>query len=202
MFYRPQDGHGLPHSPIKAIVAPRPIAWVSTRASDGTLNLAPYSFFNLMADTPPQLVFGSTGSKADQRESKDSVSNIRDTGVFCVNIVPQVLRDVMNVTTAPLPKEVDEFAKAGLTPAACEAIDCPRVAEAPASLECTLSEIIRLEGEANFMVLGKVVGIHMRDEYIHDGIFDITKVQPLTRLGYRDYSYVSEVFSLDRPDQS
>lgn len=199
MFFRPEDGHGLSHNPFKAIVSPRPIAWISTRDVKGTSNLAPYSFFNAMADAPPQVVFGSTGTKDDQDESKDTVSNIRATGVFCINIVAEHLKDAMNASTAPLDKNVDEFQVAGLAAAPCDSIDCLRVAEAPASLECEMSQIIRLEGENNFMVTGRVTGIHMRDEYIKDGRFDVTSFKPLTRLGYKDYSAIDALFELDRP---
>lgn len=200
MFYRPADGHGLPHNPFNAIVTPRPIGWISSRDGTGRNNLAPYSFFNAVAYTPPQVMFASTGHKPDQVASKDSVSNIRETGVFCVNIVEFSARDAMNKSSAVLGKEVDEFAHAGLTPAQCETIDCARVAGAPAALECTLTEIVTLQGESNFLVLGEVTGIHMREDCLVDGRFDITTYQPLARLGYRDYTHVRDLFELNRPD--
>ena len=114
MFYEPRNGHGLPHNPFNAIVTPRPIGWISTRSADGIDNLAPYSFFNAVAYTPPQVMFASTSSKPDQDDTKDSVANIRDTGVFCVNVVSYELRDAMNKTSATLPKDMDEFDAAGL----------------------------------------------------------------------------------------
>lgn len=201
MFYRPEDGHGLPHNPLKAIVSPRPIAWISTQDKNGVANLAPYSFFNAVADTPPQVMFASTGTKPDQEISKDTVSNIRATGVFCINIVAETLRDAMNASTAALPKEADEFEAANLEAARCETIDCPRVLIAPASLECKLTQIVPLEGAANFLVLGQVTGVHMRDEHMIDGRFDVTSYRPLARMGYQDYALVDEVFSLKRPGQ-
>ncbi len=201
MFYRPEDGHGLPHNPLKAIVSPRPIAWISTQDKNGVANLAPYSFFNAVADTPPQVMFASTGTKPDQEISKDTVSNIRATGVFCINIVAETLRDAMNASTAALPKEADEFEAANLEAARCETIDCPRVLIAPASLECKLTQIVPLEGAANFLVLGQVTGVHMRDEHMVDGRFDVTSYRPLARMGYQDYALVDEVFSLKRPGQ-
>ncbi len=200
MFYRPADGHGLPHNPFNAIVTPRPIGWISSRDADGRNNLAPYSFFNAVAYVPPQVMFASTGHKPDQEGSKDSVSNIRETGVFCVNIVEFSARDAMNKSSAMLGKEVDEFAHAGLTAEQCETIDCARVAGAPAALECRLTQIVTLQGESNFLVLGEVTGIHMRDECLVDGRFDITTYQPLARLGYRDYTHVRDLFELGRPD--
>ncbi len=200
MFYRPQDGHGLPHNPFNAIVTPRPIGWISTRDSDGINNLAPYSFFNATAYVPPQVMFASTSGKADQGDTKDSVSNIRATGVFCVNIVEYAMRDAMNASSATLPKEVDEFAHTGLAVAECETIACPRVADAPASLECKLSQIVQLEGQENYLVLGEVTGVHMREDCLVDGRFDVTTFHPLSRLGYRDYTRVTELFELVRPD--
>ena len=200
MFYRPADGHGLPHNPFNAIVTPRPIGWISTRAADGTANLAPYSFFNAVAYVPPQVMFASTGSKDDQEGTKDSVANIRDTGVFAVNIVEFTARDAMNVSSETLGKEVDEFTKAGLTAVECDTIDCPRVAGCPATLECQLIEIIDLRGATNRLVLGEVTGVHMRDDCIVDGRFDIRTYQPLSRLGYRDYTRVTDLFELARPD--
>ncbi|MEO1455612.1 MAG: flavin reductase family protein [Pseudomonadota bacterium] len=201
MFYRPEDGHGLPHNPFNAIVTPRPIGWISTRGSDGSENLAPYSFFNAVAYVPPQVMFASTSSKPDREGTKDSMSNIRDTGVFCVNIVEYAMKDVMNTTSGPWGREVDEFDKAGIERAACETIACSRVAAAPANLECKLTQIVALEGEANFMAIGEVVGVHMRDDCLKDGIFDVLAFNPLTRMGYRDYGVIREKFSLKRPGE-
>lgn len=200
MFYRPEDGHGLPHNPFNAIVTPRPIGWISSRSADGINNLAPYSFFNAIAYTPPQVMFASTGSKPDHDSSKDSLNNIRETGVFCVNIVEYAARDAMNASSATLGKEIDEFAHAGLEAVECDTIACARVGGAPAALECKLTQIVQLPGAANWLVLGEVTGVHMRDDCIVDGRFDVTTYQPLSRLGYRDYSRVSEVFEIIRPD--
>ena len=200
MFYRPQDGHGLPHNPFNAIVTPRPIGWISSRDAEGRANLAPYSFFNAVAYVPPQVMFASTSSKPDQEDTKDSVANIRATGIFCVNIVSEALKNAMNATSATLSRETDEFAHAGLTAAPCETIDCPRVAEAPANLECRMTRIVTLEGTANHVVFGEVTGVHMRDDCLRDGRFDITTYGPLSRLGYRDYTVIRDIFELARPD--
>lgn len=201
MFYRPEDGHGLPHNPFNAIVTPRPIGWISTRGKDGSENLAPYSFFNAVAYVPPQVMFASTSAKPDRDGTKDTMANIRDTGVFCVNVVEYAAREVMNVSSGPWPKEVDEFEKAGIARAECETVACSRVANAPANLECRLSQLVTLEGEANLMAIGVVTGIHIRDDCLKDGRFDVTTFQPLSRLGYRDYARVTELFSLKRPDE-
>jgi len=201
MFYRPEDGHGLPHNPFNAIVTPRPIGWVSSRGADGSENLAPYSFFNAVAYVPPQVMFASTSAKEDRGDTKDSVANIRDTGVFCVNIVEYAMKDVMNRTSGPWPKETDEFELAGIGRAECETIPCSRVVGAPANLECRMTQIVKIEGEANFVVFGEVTGVHLRDDCMKDGIFDVLSFNPLTRMGYRDYSVIREKFSLSRPGE-
>lgn len=201
MFYRPEDGHGLPHNPFNAIVTPRPIGWISSRSADGINNLAPYSFFNAVAYEPPQVMFASTSAKPDQEGTKDSVANILETGVFCVNIVEHAMRDAMNASSAALPREEDEFAHAGLQTQECSTIACARVAAAPAALECRLTRIVTLPGLANRVVFGEVVGVHMRDDCLVDGIFDVSRYVPLARMGYRDYAAVREVFSLTRPDE-
>ena len=200
MFYEPKNGHGLPHNPFNAVVTPRPIGWIATRGADGTDNLAPYSFFNAVAYVPPQVMFASTSAKPDRDGTKDSVANIQDTGVFAVSIVEYAARDAMNQTSGSWERDTDEFALAGITKAECATITCPRVADAPATLECKLTQIVQLPGEANFAVFGEVTGVHLRDDCLIDGKFDITTFNPLTRLGYRDYSVVREVFSLQRPD--
>lgn len=200
MFYRPEDGHDLPHNPFNAIITPRPIGWISTRSPDGVDNLAPYSFFNGVAYAPPQVMFATTGAKPDQDNTKDSTANIKATGVFCVNVVEYAMRDAMNASSATLPRDQDEFAHAGLDPANCQTINCARVANAPAALECRLTQIVTLPGASNRVVFGEVTGIHLRDDCIRDGKFDVTTFQPLARLGYRDYSVVTDLFSLSRPD--
>ncbi|OSP56505.1 flavin reductase family protein [Pseudoruegeria sp. SK021] len=201
MFYKPQDGHGLPHNPFNAIVTPRPIGWISTRGATGQDNLAPYSFFNAVAYVPPQVMFASTSDKPDRDGTKDSVANIRETGVFCVNIVAHAMRDAMNATSGTYPRDIDEFSHAGIDRSPCTTIACARVTHAPANLECKLTQIVQLPGAANFVVFGEVTGIHMRDDCVVDGHFDVTRFQPLARLGYRDYAAVTEVFSLTRPGE-
>ncbi len=200
MFYKPSEGHGLPHNPFNAVVTPRPIGWISTRGKDGHENLAPYSFFNAVAYEPPQVMFASTSLKHDRHLGKDTLANIDETGVFCVNVVEYAMRDAMNATSGSYAADQDEFALAGLEKAECETIPCPRVAAAPAALECRLTEIVKLKGEANYAVFGEVTGVHLRDDCLVDGRFDVTRFRPLARLGYRDYSVVDTLFSLKRPD--
>ena len=199
MFYRPEAGHGLPHNPFNAIVAPRPIGWISTRGSQGD-NLAPYSFFNAVAYVPPQVMFASTGAKGDRPGTKDSVAQIIETGVFCVNIATGDLRDAVHATSAPLPAGASEFAAAGIEAADCTTIDCPRVAGAAAALECRMTQIVPLAGQANFAVFGVVTGIHMRDDCVVDGRFDPRAAGGwIARLGYKDYAAVTDLFEMDRP---
>lgn len=199
MFYHPEAGHGLPHNPFNAIVAPRPIGWISSRGSAGD-NLAPYSFFNAVAYVPPQVMFASTGAKPDRKGTKDSVSQITESGVFCVNIASGDMRDQVNASSAPLPAGSSEFDAAGIASAPCETIDCLRVADAVAALECRMTRIVPLAGKANFAVFGVVVGVHLRDDCIIDGRFDPRAAGGwMARLGYKDYCAVTDLFEMERP---
>lgn len=192
MFYTPQQGHGLPHNPFNAIVSPRPIGWISTRCSTGD-NLAPYSFFNALAYVPMQVMFASNGEK-------DSLRAARETGVFAANIVEEQMFAEMSATSEGFPRGTDEFEASGVPKAECTTIDCPRVAGAPATLECRVTEIITLKGPENYLILGEVTGVHLRDDCIVGGRFDVTRFSPVARLGYRDYTIVREVFEKKRPD--
>lgn len=190
MFYEPKNGHGLPHSPFTAIVAPRPIGWISTRGPLGD-NLAPYSFFNAVAYKPPQVMFSGG--------PKDSIRAVSETGVFAVNMVSQALMDLMNASSAALPPGVDEFTHAGIARAECLTIDCPRVAEAPATLECRLLELIPLKGGEYTMAIGEVTGVHLRDDALTDGYLDIARFGLVSRLGYEDYAILRDTVTLKRP---
>ncbi|WP_092936159.1 flavin reductase family protein [Rhizobium sp. 9140] len=198
MFYPTEtNAHGLPHDPFKAIVSPRPIGWIGTRAEDGSLNLAPYSFFNAICDKPKMVMFSSSGWK-------DSVRNIEETGVFTASFVSRDLIDPMNRSSAPLPHGESEFAAAGLTPVDGNLVQAPFVGEAYAALECRMTEMFRpktLSGEPaeNHVVIGQVVGIHIREEALRDGRFDMAKARPVGRLGYMDYADAGDVFELFRP---
>jgi len=192
MFYTPQQGHGLPHNPFNAIVSPRPIGWISSRCSKGD-NLAPYSFFNALAYVPMQVMFASNGEK-------DSVRAAREAGVFAANIVGEAALAAMSATSADLPQGTDEFVAAGVAKAECRTIDCPRVADAPATLECRVTEIMTLKGADNFLIMAEVTGVHLRDDCLVNGRFDVTRYAPVARLGYRDYTIVREVFEKKRPD--
>ena len=205
MFYQPKDGHGLAHDPFKAIVAPRPIGWISTLDTEGRPNLAPYSFFNGCGDRPPMVMFAQTGAKRAGELVKDSVSNARETGEFACSVVSQALKDAMNATTEVFDAGVDEFGRAGLTKAPGRAIAAPHVAEAPAVLECRTHQVLDLpawqEGWVNTVVIGEVVGVHIRDEHLANGLLDVLSYNPVARMGYMDYTTVTESWAMRRPGQ-
>ncbi|MFC3126930.1 flavin reductase family protein [Pseudoroseomonas globiformis] len=169
-FYEPRRGHGLPHDPFNAIVGPRPIGWISTRGADGSLNLAPYSFFNAFSYHPPIVGFSSTSEK-------DSLRNARETGEFGWSLTTRALAEAMNLSCAPLPYGTSEFEAAGLSPASSRIIGAPRVAESPVSFECKVSDIIHLKGHdgrpaQGWLVIGEVVGVHIDRALLKDGIYD------------------------------
>lgn len=200
MFYEPRNGHGLPHSPSKAVVAPRPIGWISTLGRDGIANLGPYSFFNMVSDSPFIVMFSSDGVK-------DSARNAVDTGEFVVNLASMDLADAMNASSVNAPADVSEFDHAGIEMAPCRIVRAPRVAAAHAALECRLTQAFHPKdaaGEAigNFVVFGEVVGVHLDDRCIRDGRFDAALAGNIARLGYRDYLAVGEMFQMHRPKWS
>ena len=197
-FYEPSKGHSLPHDPFKAIVAPRPIGWISSCDIEGHVNLAPYSFFNAVCDRPPMVMFSSSGWK-------DSIANIQATGEFVCSLVTRALAEQMNLTSAALPPGVDEFEFAGLEAAPSRMVKPPRVAGAPAALECKLAQILHLknaEGAAleQYVAIGEVVGVHIDRAYLKDGIFDLLATHPVQRAGYvSDYTEAVSGFQMGRP---
>jgi flavin reductase (DIM6/NTAB) family NADH-FMN oxidoreductase RutF len=198
MFYEPaRADHGLPYDPFKAIVAPRPIGWISSLSAAGEANLAPYSFFNAVSTLPPCVMFSSEGHK-------DSVANIEETGEFVCNLATWALREAVNRTSERFPRGVDEMERAGLAPAASRRVRPPRVADAPCALECRLLSIVRLEdveGAAleSHVVFGQVVGIHVDERFIADGRLDTAAMQPIARCGYQDYAVIESTFRMARP---
>lgn len=200
MFYRTDEPLPLARDPFSAIVSPRPIAWISTRGADGEVNLSPYSFFNAVAYAPPQVIVASIGGKPDRDEGKDTLSLARKSGVFCINIAGYEDREALNQSSAPYLAGVNEAAVLQLPLEECRAIDCPRLAQAPATLECRLTQVVALEGESNLLMVARVVAVHLRDDCMtQDGRLDITCYRPLTRLGYQDFSSIAEVFPMRRP---
>jgi flavin reductase (DIM6/NTAB) family NADH-FMN oxidoreductase RutF len=200
-FYEPANGHGLRHDPFGAIVAPRPIGWISSRSANGHVNLAPYSFFNGFNYHPPIIGFSSVAWK-------DSVANIQETGEFVWNLATMDLARQMNATAAHVAREVDEFEIAGLTPVPGKLVNVPRVAESPVSFECKLTQIIQLQGAdgrkvQGWLTLGEVVAVHIDKSMIKDGVYQTALARPIVRAGRRgDYFEIKQdaMFEMVRPD--
>lgn len=198
MFYDAiANAHGLRRDPFKALVVPRPIGWISTLSESGVVNLAPYSYFNAVATNPHVVMFSSGGRK-------DSMRNAEATGEFVCNLATWELREQMNATSAEVAAETDEMALAGLEAAPSQLVRPPRVKASPVALECRYLQTIRiadLEGTPsdNHVVFGQVVGIHIDDGCIVDGLVDVTRLRPVARLGYMDYAVVETLFSMERP---
>ncbi|HEX4740404.1 MAG TPA: flavin reductase family protein [Caulobacteraceae bacterium] len=199
-FYEPRNGHGLRHDPFNAIVAPRPIGWISSRSAAGVVNLAPYSFFNAFNYVPPIVGFASIGWK-------DSVANVTETGEFCWNLAVETLADQMNLTCAPAPAEIDEFEVAGLTHAPPRLVSVPRVRESPVNFECKMTQIVRLRTAAGeevnaWLVMGEVVAVHIDRSVIAEGIYDTLAARPIMRAGgAADYFRITtqDRFQMRRP---
>ena len=187
--------HGLSHDPFKAIVAPRPIGWIATVSAGGVLNLAPYSFFNAVSEAPPMVMFASAGRK-------DSLTNIEATGEFTCSVASQALVDHMNLSSAAVASDIDEFAMAGLPTAPSLVVAPPRVATSPAALECRLWKTVELPGERPAtVVFGQVVAIYVDERMVKNGVLDTAAMRPLARMGYMDYAVVTAetTFTLNRP---
>ena len=203
MFYdTAANDHGLAFNPFKSCVVPRPIGWVSTVSHEGIVNLAPFSMFNQLGYDPPIVMF-SGSCRPGTGERKDSVTNAEETGEFVVNVVGHAQRREMNETSANVPPAVDEFALAGLEVEPSRLVKPPRVKGAPAHLECTYLKTVELPSDdpdsRNAVVLGTVIGIHIDDSIITDGMIDMDKFRPVARLGYMDYTVVDNVFTMIRP---
>jgi flavin reductase (DIM6/NTAB) family NADH-FMN oxidoreductase RutF len=199
-FYEPAAGHRLAHDPLNAIVAPRPIGWISSVSPAGVRNLAPYSFFNLINYKPPLIAFSSTGKK-------DSVVNVEATGEFVWNLATRELAEAMNATSAGVGPDVDEFALAGIEAAPSRLVAPPRVAASPAAFECRLTQLIELtdkegRGIDQWLVIGEAVGIHLDPAFIEGGVWQTARVAPILRGGGpADYFSVGEeqLFRMRRP---
>jgi len=203
MFFKTDEPHGLPHNPFNALVTPRPIGWISSMDGEGTVNLAPYSFFNAVAYAPPQVMFAASGYHAEDGGLKDTVVNIQETKEFVVNLATWSLRDAMNLSSAPAPRGMDEFEVTGLEKEPSELVAPPRVKLAPAHLECRYTQTVELprasDDAANIVLFGEVIGIHINDDVLVDGYVDMNKTDMIGRLGYMDYVRVSDMFTMDRP---
>lgn len=199
MFYEPEkrDKAILPHDPFKAILAPRPIGWITAMSAKGEINLAPYSFFNGINSRPNMVMFASEGRK-------DSVAFIEETGEFVCSLATYGLRKQMNETAAPLARGVNEMVRANLEPAPSRIVKPPRVASSPCALECKLTQIVPMityDGEPVdcHVVFGQVVGVYIDDRFVKDGRLDTAAMHPIARCGYDEYAVVDSLFSLVRP---
>ena len=201
MFYETaKNNHGLPFNPFKSCVVPRPIGWISTVSHDGIVNLAPFSMFNQLNYDPPFVCF-SGSSRPGTGQRKDSVTNAEETGEFVVSMATYALREKISMTSQFVPPDVDEFELAGLTKLPSTLVRPPRVGESPIHLECRYHGTVSLPANRrhsrHHVVIGEVIGIHIRDDVIgSDGKIDIKKIRPLARLGYMDYTSVTEVFTM------
>lgn len=202
MFYEPRDGCPLAHNPLNAIVVPRPIGWISTLGANGVPNLAPYSFFNAVAYSPPQVMFSAT-SNHQFGGLKDAVADAKETGEFVVNIATRKLSKQMNASSVSAPHDVDEFNYCGIKKAESKLVRCPRVADSPIQLECRYTQDIDLlagdSKDTNTVVFGEVIGVHIDESVLVKGKIDFLKVRPVGRLGYLDFVEVNNVFSMERP---
>ena len=206
MHFSPVDHPGMKppgfrHSLYNALVVPRPIGWISTISADGVVNLAPYSFSNMVAGDPPAFMYCANGEHGEGGP-KDSLHNIGEVPEFVFNLCSYELREQMNATSATSARSVDEMAAAGLTAAPAVRVRPPRVAAAPLALECEVVRVVPLpssEMTRNTMVIGRVVEVHIDDAVIVDGIVDVRRIRPLARLGYQDYAVIDEPFSIIRP---
>jgi len=199
IFFEPQsrDRSIFPHDPFKALVAPRPIGWISTVSAAGELNLAPYSYFNAFSSNPPIVGFSSEGDK-------DSSTFAMETGEFVWSMATWDLRDQMNATAASLARGESEFAHARLESAPSRLVRPPRVAASPAAFECRVTEMVKLKDvdgrdSGRRLVLGRVVGIYVDERFVHKGRVDSAAMRPIARGGYDEYSVVEQVFSMPRP---
>lgn len=199
IFFEPhlRDRAMFPHDPFKAMIVPRPVGWISTMGLNGEINLAPYSFFNAFSGAPPLVGFSSEGFK-------DSAALAEASGEFVWNMATYDLRMEMNASSAPLPLGTSEFEHAGLETAPSAIVKAPRVAASPASLECKVTQIVRLLDMTGaqtdrYLVMGQVVGIHVDERFVVNGMLDIAAMKPIARCGYQDYAVVDKVFAVKRP---
>jgi len=189
----PRDRYKL----LSGLIVPRPIGWIGTRRPDGTGNLAPFSFFNLVSSSPPTVIF-SGGRHADR--PKDTVSLAEATGVFTVNIVSEEVAPAMNVTSGTYDADADEFVIAGLTPIPGEVVDAPMVAESPANLECQVVEIVDIgEGGRTRLVIGEVVALHVSDQVLDGTRIDNDALKAVGRMAGNTYVRTRDRFDMERP---
>ncbi|MCB9420021.1 MAG: flavin reductase family protein [Ardenticatenaceae bacterium] len=200
-FVPAEMADAAPYHLLTSIVAPRPIAWISTIGADNVPNLAPFSFFNAVAGFPPTIMFSVSYRRREPRE-KDTLRNVRQVGEFVCHIVDEVAAEAMARTAMDWPAEVDEMREVGLTAVPSTDIRPPRAAEAPVAMECKVTQIIPVAGATNVMVLGQVLRFHLRQELYRPelGLIDTIAMKPITRLGGPvEYTKIGELFHLPVP---
>ena len=203
MYYETdKNNHGLPYNPVKACVVPRPIGWITSINEVGLVNLAPFSFFNLLSYDPPFVMFSAGVHEADGAR-KDTVENVAATGEFVYNMATWAQKEQMNETAWIIERGVDEMAAAGLEPLPSRLVRPPRVKGSPVHFECRLHQIVTLPGRKpsgeHHVVIGQVLAVHIDDAALTaDGRVDIPKIRPIARLGYKDYVSVEQTFQMDK----
>lgn len=189
----PRDAYRL----LISVVVPRPIGWISSLGADGSLNLAPFSFFNAVGGNPPTVLL-SVGRR--QGQIKDTLRNVQETGEFVVNLVDETLAEAMNLTSGEYDYQVDEFATAGLTPAPSVDVRAPRVAEARAALEVKATQFVPVQDTHYTLILGRVTRFHLQDGLLRpNGLVDADRLRPVARLGGDEYATLGRVFEMKRP---
>ena len=201
MFYEPKKGHPFKIDPYKALVFPRPIGWISSLSKRGIPNLAPYSYFNAIADEPPQVMFCSNGDSA-YGGFKDSLTNILSTKEFVVNFATANTRDAMNISSSNYEPNEDEFVAAKLKKRKSKLVKPPSVNDSPVNLECKLLKTLKLKTNTkkiSTMVIGEIIGIYINNKFIKNGRIDSVSMRYISRMGYSEYSTISSKFNLKRP---
>lgn len=203
MFYETvKNNHGLSHNPFKSLIIPRPIGWISSQDEEGNINLAPYSYFNALCDNPPMVMFSTTNSRSEG-VIKDTLHNVETQGEFVVSMATYDLRESLNLSSAPLPRGENEFAFTKLEMLPSTLVKPPRVKDSPIHLECLYHQSIQLpvnaNGDTNRVVIGRVVGVHIDDNFILNGKIDVAKIKPIARLGYMEYAVIDNIFNMQRP---
>ena len=200
MFYEPNKKCPFKIDPFKSIVFPRPIGWISSVSKNGIANLAPYSYFNSVADEPPQVMFCSNGSTA-YGKYKDSLSNILSTKEFVVNFVTSTLRNQMNISSKDFKPDEDEFFFSNLKKKKSKLVKAPSVKDSPVNLECKLVKTIKLKSNSNkisTMIIGEVIGIYINNKFIKNNRVDSVSMRYIARMGYSEYTTVFSKFNLKR----
>ena len=201
MFYQPKKGHPFSIDPYKSLIFPRPIGWISTISKKGISNLAPYSYFNAVADDPPQVMF-SSGASISSNSYKDSLTNILSTKEFVVNFATSKIRNQMNLSSVDAPADVDEFTFTKLKKRKSKLVKVPSVADSPVNLECKLLKTLKLKSNSKkhgIVIIGEVIGIFINNKFINKGRVDSTAMRYVARMGYSEYTTVSSKFRMKRP---